>query len=384
MSKKNFIIGLILILVAITAGFAAYSEASISNSYFDFSTRRIADLTDPASPQDIATKQYADAAAGTSSTYVMGSWSDTGSDLPGALAYSQVAIIGNYIYLFGGQSGGSAVNYIYRAATSNPTNWSYVSNLPTALSNPQVAVIGNYVYLFGGFTTTDVTNHVYRASVSDPLTWTDMGSKLPAALSNSQVAVIGSYIYLFGGYIGSNINTGHIYRASVSDPLTWVDTGSTIGPALDYSQVAVIGDYVYLFGGLQRGGTSYPRNSIYRASVSDPLTWTYVGIMGFAACESQVAVIGDSVFLFGGYTYNGSTWSDSNYIARFPVSNPAMAISGSFGLPVTLSNSQVAVIGNNIYLFGGYAAGALTANIYSAPITQASVSPASMPSWQYK
>ena len=72
--------------------------------------------------------------------------------------------------------------------------------LPEAFSSSQVAVIGNYVYLLGG----SYTNVIYRAPVSDPTNWTNTGATLPGNLAHSQVAVVGDYVYLFGGNNGSS------------------------------------------------------------------------------------------------------------------------------------------------------------------------------------
>jgi hypothetical protein len=48
-------------------------------------------------------------------------WVNTGATLPGNLGNSQAVIIGDYVYLFGGYTGSSYTNVIYRAPLSNPT-----------------------------------------------------------------------------------------------------------------------------------------------------------------------------------------------------------------------------------------------------------------------
>jgi hypothetical protein len=244
------------------------------------------------------------------------SWITETGTLPGALRFSQVAVIGDYVYLFGGY-GTTATNIIYRAPTSDPTAWVNTgSTLPTNLYASQVAVIGDYVYLFGGNNGT-VSNVIYRAPVSNPTSWTNTGSTLPAVRDRSQIAVIGDYVYLFGGYSAGATNL--IYRAPVSDPTAWVNTGSTLRASLYDSQLAVIGDYIYLFGGTD-GTNSF--DVMWRAPVSNPTNWADTNAnLPVALYQSQSAVIGDRAYLFGGYT----PVSSAIYSAEIKIDYPSLA-----------------------------------------------------------
>ena len=97
--------------------------------------------------------------------------------------------------------------------------------LPNTLSNSQVAIIGKYVYLFGGSIVDNgiYSNAIYRAPISNPTKWVNTGATLPSVLGNSQVAIIGKYVYLFGGYTGNFYDiagvtpiTNAIYRIPIS------------------------------------------------------------------------------------------------------------------------------------------------------------------------
>ena len=46
----------------------------------------------------------------------------------------------------------------------------------------QVAVIGDYAYLFGGYDGVSSTDTIYRATTTNPTSWIDTGSTLPACL----------------------------------------------------------------------------------------------------------------------------------------------------------------------------------------------------------
>ena len=189
-------------------------------------------------------------------------WMDTGKTLPGLLGSAGLAVIGNYVYLFGGTNP-NPVYAIWRASVSDPTTWMDTGKtFPVNGSPSQIAVIGSYIYLFGYY-----SNAIYRAPVSDPTTWSVVSGKtLPAAIGDSQLAVIGNYVYLFGSFVSGGGSSNAIYRAPVSDPTTWsVVSGKTLPSALFVSQLAVIGNYVYLFGG---ANTTSQTNTIFTASAA--------------------------------------------------------------------------------------------------------------------
>ncbi|MBP9763268.1 MAG: tail fiber domain-containing protein [Candidatus Pacebacteria bacterium] len=289
-------------------------------------------------------------------------WMNSAKTLPPAvLGYHQTAVIGDYVYTFGGYNG-SWTNAIYRAPVSDPNTWTNTgSTLPGVLGISQIAVIGDYVYLFGGYTGSAYTNVIYRAPVSNPTSWTNTGSTLPGNLGSSQSAVIGDYVYLFGGNSGSYTNV--IYRAPISNPTSWTNTGSTIPGNLANSQSAVIGDYVYLFGGYN--GSSYT-NVIYRAPVSNPTSWTNTGsTLTTTVADSSLVVVGDYVYIMGGI--QGGSYSSSIYKA--PVTNPTTWSYAGAALPGALAYSKAAMIGDYLYVYGGHNGSVYVSHIYFSSIT---------------
>jgi hypothetical protein len=114
-------------------------------------------------------------------------------------------------------------------------------------------VIGDYVYLFGGQTTGSVdTSAIYRASLANPTVWSKTSQSLPVAISDSQVVIVGDYVYLLGGF-----SSTAIYRAPVADPTSWTTTGYTVAAGATTVPAVIVGDYVYTFG-----------TTIYRAPIS--------------------------------------------------------------------------------------------------------------------
>lgn len=225
-------------------------------------------------------------------------WTDLGAVLPAALTDSQALVIGNFVYLFGGDdtdsSASSIVNKIYRAPISDLTDWSDVGTIHTAVCKAQIVQAGSNIYLLGGLTAgPTATDIIQTATVADPLTWTDTGDNLPTALYDSQVLTVGTNIYLFGGNDGSEVDT--IFTATVAAPTTWTDTTANLPAALSKSQIILFNENLYLLGGLAN-------SSIYTASENTPTVWTDTGDSLFTIMyDSQALVIDNFAYLFGGY-----------------------------------------------------------------------------------
>lgn len=270
----------------------------------------------------------------------------TGKVLPFVLARSQLAVIGNSLYLFGGVT--NTINYtgmIFSASTSDPTTWTDTTKtLPVPVGGAQLAVIGNSMYLYGGVVNTGSTfmATILSASTSNPTTWVNTGKTIPTALAYAQSATIGNTIYLFGGYNGSSqVNT--IYSAPTSDPTTWTNTGKTLPASIHFQQLIITNDSIYLFGG---SGSS----AIYKASLSDPTTWTDTGkTLPGTLMGSQVGIVGNTIFALGGIAsgvYSNTIWSA-------PLSDPTTWTNTGKTLAGPLGLGQFATIGNSAYLFGG-------------------------------
>jgi N-acetylneuraminic acid mutarotase len=282
-------------------------------------------------------------------------WDTTKKVLPAALGDSQLAIIGEDIYLFGGKISGK----IYKANINNPTDWVDTgAQLPTPLYGSQLLIINDIIYLIGG-NDSSCTDHIFSASVLDPLTWTDHGSRLPDKIQNAQAIIVNSQIYLLGG---KNMNEPQntIFTASVSDPLTWANTGTTLPTALYGSQVAIIGDHIYLFGGLLL--TNTPVENIYSAPLNDPTNWITANHLPYPICNGQFFAIGNKGYLITPGVVSTNPKSKGTRILRCDLSSPTQWVDTRKYVPGEVSESQVAIIYDRIFLFGGNGSSVIFAN----------------------
>jgi N-acetylneuraminic acid mutarotase len=312
-------------------------------------------------------------------------WKSTLRVLPQSLPYSHVAIVDDFVYLFGGQ----ITDHIFRASLNKPADWIDTGvTLPTPLYGGQLAIIGDRIYIFGG-NNTEATDEIFSAPTSDPLNWTNHGHLLPQTLHKSQLAIVDGYIYLFGGVQHFSHATARIFKASTDDPLTWTDTGANLPFAMYSSQVAVIDGYIYLFGGQTTPNT--PMDNILRASTSDPLTWADYAFLPYALAGGQFFTVGNKGYLitpiapgrnyvpipgvdpplekviipgFGpaGGSININTGAAR--ILRCDLATPYGWIDTLQQVPGEISQSQLAIIYDRLFLFGGSGSSVIFANSY--------------------
>ena len=266
-------------------------------------------------------------------------WKTTYSSLPEQISDSQLAVIDGYVYLFGGKS----TSKIFRATITRPNEWEYTGyDLPSSLYGSQLAIIDGYIYLFGGNNGV-ATDTIYSATVSNPLSWTNQGSLLPEPLYHSQLCVLDGYIYLFGGQ-NTNNPRNIIFRATTSNPLSWIDTGSTLPNNLYGSHIAVINNNIYLIGGIIENN---PISIILRASTSNPLSWlvTESNLPAFCAF-GQFITIDTHAYLF---------IVDDFYtkILKCSLADPLVWNIQNEIIPSAIYQSQITIIYDRLFLFGG-------------------------------
>lgn len=285
-------------------------------------------------------------------------WISTKRVLPAVISNSQLAIIDGYdgydgyAYLFGGQNS----DKIYRANLNNPADWFDTgATLPAKLSNSQLAVIDDTIYLFGGFDdgyTGSPTDEIFSAPTSNPLVWTNHGHLLPQKLSNSQLAILDDNVYLLGG-MGVNGSVDVILRASTSNPLSWLDTGQTLPHRLYNSQACISefdgysDGYLILLGGQFDGYTL--TNNIYYAPISNPIAWSIGGNLPSAAAGGQFAQIAGRGYLFTPAAVGASF----TRIFRCDLATPFSWVDTRHTVPGQIYQSQVAIIYDRLFLFGG-------------------------------
>lgn len=191
------------------------------------------------------------------------------SPMPAVRGYSSTAVIGNRLYIIGGEdSAGHDTNTLWEWNESTDT-WTIKSPLPNfPLGTPNLsaqagaAVIGNIIYLAGGTTieVETVSTPTYGNALWDwnqALNSWSQDTSFPAVGNRGRmwpaVGSIGNKIYVVGGYTLGSIFTSFPY---VADTLYEWDQGSgtwsvkaPLPSARYFAGCCTIGTKLYVVGG---------------------------------------------------------------------------------------------------------------------------------------
>ena len=120
---------------------------------------------------------------------------------------------------------------------------------------------------------------------------------------------------------------------------------------------ATDGTYIYLFGGYQLGvSQSYP--SYYRrARRYDPAANAWITLANLPIAASNITYQYNAGACHDGNLYSfGTSWQDGNGIVlRYSISDDAWTVLDGVTLPESRYGAAAAVLGNLIYISGGYA-----------------------------
>lgn len=200
------------------------------------------------------------------------------------------------------------------------------ADMPAARYAQQSASDSRYVYVYGGraqdgfdwFNASSASDTFYRLD-----TYTGVWDQLPneggpGRLSGGGMVHYQGNLYVFGGTANrSNQNQdadlANLWRYSLADQ-TWTDLGETpfrkfwIGFDVGASGGPLAGKIV-VAGGYNIGGNV---DGVHVYDIAED-TWYSVGSMPYNANNPGVAVVGDRIYLGGGYRNSPRTWFSSFY-----------------------------------------------------------------------
>jgi N-acetylneuraminic acid mutarotase len=138
---------------------------------------------------------------------------------------------------------------------------------------------------------------------------------LPAAFSSFGAAVAGDYVYVYGGHTGKahsySVETtqGEFRRIHLKKPEKWEEL--TGGPKLQGLALVAHKGKLYRVGGMQPQNSKTEKNDIRSQStcaIYDPATtkWTDIEPLPEARSSHDAAVLGDTLYVFGGWTLKGT------------------------------------------------------------------------------
>lgn len=254
------------------------------------------------------------------------------------------AIVGDYLYLFGGDYSSSTLNHVYKYNLKNDT-YTQLSNMPFKTAYCPGIAIGTDIYIFGSYNST-----LFYKFDTTTETYTNLAN-LPAYLSGSVVANVGDYIYVTGG---EKLIT-KMYKYSISNN-TWTRLSDAPYQLMTTSMFAYGTDIYMVSSAVYSSSGSYaiPNNYVF-----DTITETFRMLPssspeGFRVTKTHVK--DNFVYLIGGggtgqprtfkYFPNTDTYVKCGYLTKGYASTPVvygnelLSVSGSYK-PKELTSSSI-------------------------------------------
>jgi N-acetylneuraminic acid mutarotase len=286
------------------------------------------------------------------------------------------AIIRNYLYLIGGNGESNSYQNSVERATIHPDGsvgpFANVAGvfLNVGRANHVSVVLGNYLYVIGGVATGG--NHlgnIERAAIrSDgslgPFELVS-GVNLATPRFGHTSAVVGGYLYIFGGQgsVGNGF-LNSIERATIvaDGSLTQFVPVPVSLVTPRYSHACVVaGSSLYVIGGAGLGGGL---SSVERAIINaDGTLSAFQTVSSLSRVATSPAVLAVGKFLYVMGDYLGQGLFDRAEIGHGTL-GPFVATTGV----LTRHASTSALLGNSVYVLGGYVSGGPLSSIERAVI----------------
>ncbi len=170
-------------------------------------------------------------------------------NLPTARADLSVAAAGPEAIVVGGLNGTSPARTVL--ATHDGSTFRPVAELASPVRYAAVAVVGDFLYVFGGEWSASPFTAIERITLSSGKV--DVVGKLPQGLSHAVAITLGGEIWLLGG-----LSQGHTSAQILRfDPgSATVSNAGTLPEAVSDAGVAVVNGTGYLIGGETSGATT--------------------------------------------------------------------------------------------------------------------------------
>ncbi|XP_006112393.2 kelch-like protein 13 [Pelodiscus sinensis] len=253
------------------------------------------------------------------------------------------------LLVLGGRTTDNRVCRDMWAADESCSAWSKVRDLPTPVYNHCVAVIGDFLFLLGGQARFDPSgkrpsNEVFRFDPRNAA-WLQVSSMLERRTRFHADVLFGRILAVGGGtLLGKLTNTMEAYTPAENQ---WECAAPLPVPVADHAGATHKG-ILYVSGGFSAGKTLRDMHS-YLPRLR---RWIANRAMAFARCDHGMAAVTDRIFCIGGRTLNAAEeWIQVNETEHYcPMTDQWTTLTLS---PFACCQFSVAVLHSRLYITGG-------------------------------
>lgn len=281
-----------------------------------------------------------------------------GGSLPYVLSDAGAVVIGNYVYLIGGQFGDyQDISYVKRAEIKSDGSlggWISEASLPNSLVDMGVAYANGYIYVTGGASSGNFLGAVYRSKVNTDGSlgsWVYLNSLNVNRWKNHAVAYNG-YLYVVGGVAPGHVYQNTVERAKINSDgslSSWQILTQTF-PNAGGINIAMVDNRLYVVGGVLPGNNMLGKVlSVDIDANGDLGTWGYDSSLNYARQWMGVCSNNGVLYTVGGVDPSWAVMSTSEYYVvslstSTTIENTAPA--APTGLSASAGNMQVGLTWN--------------------------------------
>ncbi|XP_056874667.1 uncharacterized protein zmp:0000001301 isoform X3 [Takifugu flavidus] len=231
--------------------------------------------------------------------------------------------------------------------------------VPSAREGHSLCVVKGKLYLFGGTSdprASECLPGVYSFDIVS-LIWECLAVRGVALTTlRHSSAVVGDNIYVYGGLLKGNPTNDLMVFNTVALNWTPVKTGGWLPPALSDHSFALVGEQLFMFGGYEENGDFCRDLHVLN---SETLVWQKWEVKGEApsACRSQTLTAhhDKDIYLFGGKrTTNDGTLMSSNELHKLSIAKMKWKVPLYIGVPPAHRHGHTAFIfHSHLFVFGG-------------------------------
>lgn len=315
------------------------------------------------------------------STGAIGAWTDT-LNMVNTYDYRAYAMVGKYLYAFGGQNGTTAVSSVEYTSLNNDGSinaWTSTTSMNTAIKYTNGTTVNGCIYSVGGENTagTSLNNVQYACpNANGTISAWYNAPNLTVATTDLGVTSYNGYIYGVGGYttsVQATTQYAYVNHGGSGDVGSW-SSGSTFTTARYMAGATAYNGYLYVAGG--HNSSSAALSDVQYA----PLTAGSGAVGSFTTDSAHpftTVRMNFSLVAYNGYMYvmAGSDAGSSTFYkdTQYAPIGSSGALSGSFtagtDLDTTGRESPCALAYNGyMYVAGGLTSGGQVATVRYAAI----------------